>query len=121
MPKFRSQFPDLFKRFVQFRSGARSFFTMPRADWRPRWGRLSKRWWHPLLDPSAPELKASSSKMEPPKQLSAAGPLPLFQKALTFQSANKVRALGLYPYFRTITSAQDTEVIINGKKVLMLG
>jgi 8-amino-7-oxononanoate synthase len=32
-----------------------------------------------------------------------------------------VRALGLYPYFRTISSAQDTEVIINGQKVLMLG
>ncbi|MCX7872071.1 MAG: pyridoxal phosphate-dependent aminotransferase family protein [Verrucomicrobiae bacterium] len=29
--------------------------------------------------------------------------------------------MGLYPYFRTISSAQDTEVIINGKKVLMLG
>ena len=28
---------------------------------------------------------------------------------------------GLYPYFRTISSAQDTEVIIEGKKVLMLG
>lgn len=121
MPKFRAQFPDLFKRFAQFRAGDRSFFTMPRADWRPRWGRLSKRWWHPLPDPSASDLKASSSKMEPPKQPSAAGPLPLFQKALTFQSANKVRALGLYPYFRTISSAQDTEVIINGRKVLMLG
>jgi 8-amino-7-oxononanoate synthase len=32
-----------------------------------------------------------------------------------------VRALGLYPYFRTISSAQDSEVIINGRKVLMLG
>jgi len=29
--------------------------------------------------------------------------------------------MGLYPYFRTISSAQDTEVIIGGKKVLMLG
>ncbi|MGC8743310.1 MAG: aminotransferase class I/II-fold pyridoxal phosphate-dependent enzyme [Verrucomicrobiia bacterium] len=29
--------------------------------------------------------------------------------------------MGLYPYFRTISSAQDTEVIIDGKKVLMLG
>ena len=27
----------------------------------------------------------------------------------------------MYPYFRTISSAQDTEVIIDGKKVLMLG
>ncbi|MGA2865144.1 MAG: aminotransferase class I/II-fold pyridoxal phosphate-dependent enzyme [Verrucomicrobiota bacterium] len=29
--------------------------------------------------------------------------------------------MGLYPYFRVISSAQDTEVMINGKKVLMLG
>jgi len=29
--------------------------------------------------------------------------------------------LGLYPYFRTISSGQDTEVIIRGRKVLMLG
>ncbi len=32
-----------------------------------------------------------------------------------------MRALGLYPYFRTIESAQDTEVIINGRPMLMLG
>ena len=32
-----------------------------------------------------------------------------------------MRDLVLYPYFRTIESAQDTEVLINGKKMLMLG
>ncbi len=47
--------------------------------------------------------------------------LPLLEKARTFRSAAQVRALGLYPYFRTISSAQDTEVTIDGKKVLMLG
>ncbi|WP_337751360.1 serine palmitoyltransferase, partial [Coprobacter fastidiosus] len=31
------------------------------------------------------------------------------------------KALGVYPYFREIESDQDTEVIINGKKVLMFG
>jgi len=30
-------------------------------------------------------------------------------------------AAGIYPYFRAIESEQDTEVIINGKKVLMFG
>lgn len=45
----------------------------------------------------------------------------LFNKVRAFKSADQVRAMGLYPYFRTISSAQDTEVIINGKKVLMLG
>lgn len=45
----------------------------------------------------------------------------LFNKVKSFKGAEQVRAMGLYPYFRTISSAQDTEVIINGKKVLMLG
>jgi 8-amino-7-oxononanoate synthase len=47
--------------------------------------------------------------------------LPVFEKSRRFTSANEVRSLGLYPYFRTITSAQDTEVMMNGRKVLMLG
>lgn len=33
----------------------------------------------------------------------------------------KLIAAGLYPYFRVIESDQDTEVTINGKKVLMFG
>ncbi len=48
-------------------------------------------------------------------------PLALFDKVRQFRSAEQVRALGLYPYFRTISSAQDSEVIINGREVLMLG
>lgn len=47
--------------------------------------------------------------------------VPLFRKAYQFKSAAWARQAGLYPYFRMISSAQDTEVIINGKKVLMLG
>ncbi len=47
--------------------------------------------------------------------------LPLFRKVRDYRMADQVRAMGLYPYFREISSAQDTEVIIDGKKVLMLG
>jgi len=47
--------------------------------------------------------------------------LPLFQKVREYTSPNQVRALGLYPYFRTISSAQDTEVTMNDQQVLMLG
>ena len=32
-----------------------------------------------------------------------------------------IREMGLYPYFRPIESGQDTEVIIDGKRVLMFG
>src|ERR1039457_1881155 len=48
-------------------------------------------------------------------------PPTLLDKAKNFKTAAQLRELGLYPYFRTISSAQDTEVIIDGKKVLMLG
>lgn len=47
--------------------------------------------------------------------------LPLLDKVRGFKNAAQVRATGLYPYFRTISSAQDTEVLIEGKRVLMLG
>src|SRR5271169_5886228 len=49
------------------------------------------------------------------------GPLSLFAKVRNYKDAARIRASGLYPYFRTISSAQDTEVIIKGRKVLMLG
>jgi 8-amino-7-oxononanoate synthase len=45
----------------------------------------------------------------------------LLNKARDFKTADQLRKIGLYPYFRTISSAQDTEVLIEGKKVLMLG
>ncbi len=45
----------------------------------------------------------------------------LFEKCYKFKAAEQLRAVGLYPYFQPISSEQDTEVIINGKKVLMLG
>jgi 8-amino-7-oxononanoate synthase len=51
----------------------------------------------------------------------ANGNLPLFQKVRDYHSPDQVRAMGLYPYFRMISSAQDTEVVMNGQKVLMLG
>jgi 8-amino-7-oxononanoate synthase len=45
----------------------------------------------------------------------------LLEKARNFKTAARLREAALYPYFRTISSAQDTEVVIEGKKVLMLG
>jgi len=46
---------------------------------------------------------------------------PLLKKEKNFTRSREIQALGLYPYFRPISSAQDTEVIIRGQKVLMLG
>lgn len=43
------------------------------------------------------------------------------KKMLAFDIPQKMMELGVYPYFRPIESEQDTEVIIDGKKVLMFG
>jgi 8-amino-7-oxononanoate synthase len=42
-------------------------------------------------------------------------------KLAQYDAPQKVMAAGIYPYFRAIESDQDTEVIMNGKKVLMFG
>ncbi len=46
---------------------------------------------------------------------------PIFEKAARFTRHTEMEQAGLYPYFRCIDSAQDTEVSINGKTMLMLG
>ena len=45
----------------------------------------------------------------------------LLDKCYNFKEARQAMALGYYPYFRVITSEQDTEVLCNGKKMLMMG
>jgi 8-amino-7-oxononanoate synthase len=47
--------------------------------------------------------------------------LPLLKKVRQFKDADRIRAAGLYPYFRPISSAQDTEVMLDGRKVIMMG
>lgn len=45
----------------------------------------------------------------------------LEQKLSKYDIPQKAKAAGIYPYFRAISSEQDCEVIINGKKTLMFG
>ncbi len=45
----------------------------------------------------------------------------LSEKLKLYDAPQRAKAAGIYPYFREIQSDQDTEVIINGKKVLMFG
>lgn len=45
----------------------------------------------------------------------------LREKMMKYDAPQKFKAAGIYPYFRVIESDQDTEVVINGKKVLMFG
>lgn len=46
---------------------------------------------------------------------------PLQARIANYTVAKEAREKGIYPYFRPIESAQDTEVIIDGKRVLMFG
>jgi len=45
----------------------------------------------------------------------------LQEKLGRYDAPQKAKAAGIYPYFRAISSEQDTEVLMNGKKVLMFG
>ncbi len=45
----------------------------------------------------------------------------LFTKCENFTQAREIMTSGLYPYFTEISSAQETEVTIEGRKILMLG
>lgn len=42
-------------------------------------------------------------------------------KLSKYTAPQEAKAAGVYPYFRAISSEQDTEVFINGKKVMMFG
>jgi len=45
----------------------------------------------------------------------------LFNKCTNFVEARQAIASGLYPFFRPLESGQDTEVIIGGKRIIMVG
>lgn len=45
----------------------------------------------------------------------------LKERMFKYDAPQRAKAAGIYPYFRVIESDQDTEVKINGKKVLMFG
>lgn len=45
----------------------------------------------------------------------------IFDKCFKFDKAKILMNKGLYPYFRVIESAQEPEIIMNGRKVIMIG
>ncbi len=45
----------------------------------------------------------------------------LFDKCRNFTTAKEVMAAGLYPYFHVMESEQSPEVIVEGRKMIMLG
>jgi len=45
----------------------------------------------------------------------------LFEKCKNFTAAKEVMSAGFYPFFRVVCSEQNPEVIVDGKKMVMLG
>lgn len=45
----------------------------------------------------------------------------LFTKCYDYKQVEEVKALGVYPYFHALESRQDTEVMMEGKRRIMLG
>ena len=45
----------------------------------------------------------------------------LLKKCREYTRAEDIRAMGLYPYFHALESRQDAEVIMEGKRRIMLG
>src|SRR6266849_6544892 len=46
---------------------------------------------------------------------------PVFDKCYRFEEAERIRQAGVYSFFRVVDSAQDPEVVIGGRKMIMLG
>src|SRR5215831_20343155 len=51
----------------------------------------------------------------------ASGPAPLFEKCYRYEDAERVRRTGFYSFFRVVETAQDPEVSIGGRRMIMLG
>jgi 8-amino-7-oxononanoate synthase len=45
----------------------------------------------------------------------------IFEKCSRFDKAKELISKGIYPYFRVIESAQDPEIIMNGRRMIMIG
>ncbi|MEZ4358474.1 MAG: aminotransferase class I/II-fold pyridoxal phosphate-dependent enzyme [Eubacteriales bacterium] len=45
----------------------------------------------------------------------------LFEKCFRYDAPQKAKEAGLYPYFHALSTAQDTEVFMDGKRIIMLG
>ncbi len=45
----------------------------------------------------------------------------IFEKCYNFTDAKDAIASGLYPYFHALHTAQDTEVVMDGRRIIMIG
>ena len=45
----------------------------------------------------------------------------LFEKCYAYTTADDAKEAGIYPYFHEITSKQHSEVVMEGRRTIMLG
>lgn len=54
-------------------------------------------------------------------ELASDNKIDLFEKCYRFNTAKQLQSAGIYPFFRVVQSPQEPEVIMNGKKMIMIG
>ena len=45
----------------------------------------------------------------------------LFEKCIRYDEPQRAMEAGIYPYFHALETGQDTEVVMSGKNIIMLG
>ena len=61
------------------------------------------------------------SKLARAARTETAEAIPFFEKCYRYEDPARVRATGFYSFFRVIESAQDPEVVLHGRRLVMLG
>ncbi len=61
------------------------------------------------------------SKAAPAATIPVESTSPFFDKCYRYDDADRVRQAGVYSFFRVVESAQDPEVLIGGRRLIMLG
>jgi 8-amino-7-oxononanoate synthase len=61
------------------------------------------------------------SRLVQDPQMALKKPTDIFEKCLKFDKARTLMSAGLYPFFRTIESAQDPEITMSGRRMIMVG
>ncbi|MCX8027751.1 MAG: pyridoxal phosphate-dependent aminotransferase family protein [Thermodesulfovibrionales bacterium] len=54
-------------------------------------------------------------------ELASDNKIDLFEKCYRFNTAKQLQSAGIYPFFRVVQSPQEPEVIMNGKRMIMIG
>jgi 8-amino-7-oxononanoate synthase len=72
------------------------------------------------VDPRPQTLKRSIPAPAP-RSSAAGAPSDIFAKALQFTRARELQATGFYPYFFPVEGSEATEVVIDGKRRVMIG